>query len=56
MTKQVVFFCHFRKQASDLAEKLQYLPLALEQATGYIAQLGISIKEYIKELEKQQVG
>ena len=42
--------------AKELAERLQYLPLALEQAAAYIEQTpGVTYQDYIKLIEKYGV-
>ena len=40
------------KEADQLAEKLQDLPLAIAQAAAYIRETGISIQEYIEDFQK----
>jgi len=43
----------FEKQAPILAERLGFLPLALEQAAAYITIVKITITDYLKKLEEK---
>ena len=44
-----------KEKASELAERLGRLPLALKHAAGYIRSRGISIHEYIQEFDRFQL-
>ena len=45
-------FDDFDVQAPILAERLGYLPLALEQAAAYIREVKLTIADYIKKLDR----
>ena len=49
-------FSDFEENSSILAERLGYLPLALEQAAAYIREVRCSINQYLKLLEQTGIN